>query len=100
MIGGESPVHGNASLPLGEVRLKKVSSGPPPPAKEEPKFDNELLAKLKRRQESMDTPPAPPTGEQPLTQSSPLIGSATTTPTHQETTPTNQPSVSAVHAVL
>ena len=71
---------------------------PAPVQKEEPSFENELLKKLKKRQESIDTPPG--AGEQLPTQSNLLTESQPAPPpTLQETTPTNQPPVSCTPTV-
>ena len=43
---------------MGEVKLKKTTPKVAPPPKEEPNFENELLAKLKKRQAmEQSTPP-------------------------------------------
>lgn len=81
-----SPVIGNAALPLGEVKLKKVAPKvAPPPKQEPPSFDNELLAKLKKRQVTIDQP-APPTNQQ---ESEQVVEVPVETPSSQP-----QPSVS------
>lgn len=82
------PVIGNAALPLGEVKLKKVAPKvAPPPKQEPPSFDNELLAKLKKRQVSMDQPVLP-TNQQ---ESEPVVEVQVETPPSQP-----QPSVSKI----
>lgn len=84
-----SPVIGNASLPLGEVKLKKVTPKPAaaPPPKEEPSFENELLAKLKRRQVSIDQPAPPTTSETTQPSEIPETTPTVDTPTKPIDTP-------------
>lgn len=84
-----SPVIGNPSLPLGEVKLKKTTPNVAPPPKEEPTFENELLAKLKRRQASLDQPAAQPTSREGTTEEP--IAEITDTPHHVDTPPMDTP---------
>ena len=86
------PVIGNAALPLGEVKLKKVAPKvAPPPKQEPPSFDNELLAKLKKRQVTIDQP-VPPTNQQ---EPEPVVEVPAETPPSQP-----QPSVSKILEII
>lgn len=83
---------------MGEVKLKRVTPKVVPPLpKEESTFENELLAKLRRRQESIDQP-APPTSlevTQDNQEPSPIPTQSEVTPTQPEPAVTPpQPTVS------
>ena len=84
---------------ITDVKLKKVSDRPKhnPPPQEEPSFENELLAKLKKRQETIDVAPTQNTVEMVNTQTNEIPQEVTppvqTTPSQIEEKKEKSPSV-------
>ena len=60
-----SPVVTDQTVPsITDVKLKKVTKQAPAPVEKEVTMESELLAKLRKRQETIDTaPPQPPESE-------------------------------------